>query len=465
MTKNKRGLIGTGGLIALLLVVTGLTGAGVSSAQAATSAKPKHNKTGHYSPPNGAIFNYPFSGKKNRYRIRTHVLKTIKSVPPGGQIRIAAYSVNDNTTVDALIAAKRRGVSVQVVVNSHNVHGTEYHGSSPSFIRLMHTLGQRIHRKGVADDRVSFAKYCRKSCRGKGGNVHYKMFLFSSAGSKNLVTMVGSPNLTTLAAQGQWNHLITYSGNPTTWAYYNTMFNEMKIDKPQPHPYRVYGPTQGVTPETWFFPRPGTQAGDDPLAVAMKKIQCTGVSSPYGSGGRTVIRIGQYAWYGARGNWLAKDVRALWNQGCNIKLETAVLGPTARAILRNHSGRGAIPTRETGSWSKTTGRPLTYNHSKYMTVSGIYDGQPQTITWVGTTNWSTLGFYSDDMTQVWSSIDPIANDPYPYPGSMYADFVKNFNKIWRGPQTHLPQSHHTITVTGRVSELFHGDDGVLLGED
>jgi hypothetical protein len=403
---------------------------------------------GYYTPADGTLFNYPYSKKRYRNTIRTHVLKTIKAVPSGGKIRIAVYSINDNTTVDELIRAKKRGVSVQVIVNSHNLQPTRTLKSSPSFKRLRRALGSHTTRAGWNPDNVSFAKICKKSCRGKGGNVHYKMFLFSSAGggsgtAKPWITMMGSPNLTSLAANGQWNHLTTYS-SPSTYDRYLLMFNEMKQD-------RDFGATQyrdytDITPQTWFFPRPGTTASTDPLMKDLNQVRCTGLTAGYGKAGRTFIRIGAYVWYDTRGQWLAKKVRSLWNAGCDVAVEYAIMGNTVKKILYSPSGRGRIPMRQVATYSKA-GKVLTYDHAKYVTVNGAYgDSNGRSITWAGTTNFSNLGFYSDDTTQVWGD------------WATYDRFRDNFYRVWRGPHSHVPSptSHIPGVIEGRYVKLGQG---------
>ncbi|MEP6816716.1 MAG: hypothetical protein ABI873_14315, partial [Marmoricola sp.] len=136
-----------------------------------------------YTPPDGTKFNHPFL-RSSSSNIRNHVLRTVNSVPSGGLIRLAEFSLNDDRLVNALIADVHRGVSVQVVVNNHNLTGSlaPTLGKSPSFIRLRKVIGNTRYRPGMNRERVSFARICNRSCRGTGGNVHYKLFLFSSAG-------------------------------------------------------------------------------------------------------------------------------------------------------------------------------------------------------------------------------------------------------------------------------------------
>ncbi|MCW2757216.1 MAG: hypothetical protein JWO46_962, partial [Nocardioidaceae bacterium] len=154
MTSRARHRIGLGWGISLILVVSGLvatTGVGTAGADdggpsappsetatASPSAEPTAEPSptpvtpdaapapeappapaapappaggrvgGTFTPPDGITFNYPYAGKKARYAIRQQVLQTIKAVPSGGAIRVAAYSINDHKTVHQLIQAAKR---------------------------------------------------------------------------------------------------------------------------------------------------------------------------------------------------------------------------------------------------------------------------------------------------------------------------------------------------------------------
>ena len=61
---------------------------------------------------------------------------------------------------------------------------------------------------------------------------------------------------------------------------------------------------------------------------------------------RTRIRIIQYAMYGDRGVWIAKKLRYLWNHGCDLGIIYSVSSRPVLQILRNGSGRGPVPMRQ-----------------------------------------------------------------------------------------------------------------------
>lgn len=385
----------------------------------------------NFTPRNGVYFNYPFS-KKDRGDIRTMFLRSVRSVPSGGAIRIAAFSINDWTTVNALVAARNRGVSVQIIADWH----TAEPGESDSFRYLQRTLGKSITRDGVSDDRVSFARTCVHSCRYNSGNMHQKLFLFSQVGTAQWVTMGGSANMTMMASRGQWNHINVWK-NPETYAAYLDIFNEMKLDRPQQAPGRIF--TAGGI-NTWVFPRPSTDAGNDPMMDALSRVRCTGVSNS-GLNGRTVIRIGMYSWYNDRGLWLAKKVRNLWDNGCNVAIEFAIMSPPVRTILYSPTGRGRIPMRQVGVYD-VDGTVLKYLHHKYVAISGVFAGNPTSfLVLAGTTNFADLGMYSDEMTQRWMGY------------GVYRSYMANFRRVWADPRALVPSPNSTGT----------GDPGDKLG--
>ncbi|GGF34292.1 hypothetical protein GCM10011519_04710 [Marmoricola endophyticus] len=372
-----------------------------------------------YTPMDTSWFNYPYGSAESRNNIRLMVIRTINSVPQCQSIRMAVYSLNDNATVDALIAAAKRGVSVNVITDGHNVRGDKA-TQSPSFKRLMATIGSSTAR-------ASWAKVCSASCRGTGGNHHDKLYLFSQAGTKQWVSMAGSANLTIKASSGQWNHLDTYT-SAATFSYYNDVFTQLRADRPAATPY-VDRTTDGV--RTWFFPKPGASAATDPMMTALASIGCTGSSY---NGGRTIVRIGMYAWYEDRGLWLAKRVRALWNAGCDIAVEYAIMGNNVKQILYSPAGRGRIPMRQVATYYKD-GSVANYDHQKYVTMIGRYGSNPSSaITWTGTTNWSNFGFSSDELTQVWSG------------ATRAAIYRTAFANVWRGPHTRVPSPTSKLGV-------------------
>ena len=74
---------------------------------------------------------------------------------------------------------------------------------------LKKQLGTRLTRPGQPStvNRVSFARDCAGSCRGRGGTPHAKYFMFTNVGRYHVPNTViqTSMNLTGMGYQGQWN--------------------------------------------------------------------------------------------------------------------------------------------------------------------------------------------------------------------------------------------------------------------
>ena len=137
-----------------------------------------------------------------------------------------------------------------------------------------------------------------------------------------------------------------------------------RTGRPPVGPYRRY--TSGNVTNI-FFPRPATAAAR-PGDAGAEPDACTG-STAGGNGSTHQDPDHQYAIYDTRGVWIAKKLRSLWNAGCDIMIIYSVTSRPVMAILRNGSGRGAIPMRQSVI---TNGKReiVKYNHSKWMTIAG-----------------------------------------------------------------------------------------------
>jgi hypothetical protein len=367
-----------------------------------------------YVPPQGAKFNH-WNIKKYRYTIRRHMLRTVNSTPRGATIRWMVFSFGDWAMYHALVRARNRGVSVQVLGNYKN------HETWAPWRKLQASLGTRMKKGGRDPERLSWARQCKRSCRGWGGNLHVKLYLFSQVATARSVTMYGSWNPTWVANERQWNHLDT-RWDPDTYQHYLGIFNEAKHDRPYGYAHWSSG---GM--EHMVFPRPSTRASNDPVNLELGKISCVSPPDTTGKTRATVIRIGMYVFGGTRGTYMAKRIRSLWNKGCDVAILYGFMSDRALSILNSKSGRGRIPMKQ--AMKIENGKPYRYLHHKYVAVSGVYDGAPNSsVVWAGSTNFSNLGFSADDLTV--RSMVPAVTQAY----------FKDWNITWRGPNVHRPHS-------------------------
>lgn len=358
-----------------------------------------------YAPPSGSFFGYPNRGKAAKVAIRNRVLRSIKGtwggprtsigtpMPTNGKIRIVTWSFEDMAIAKALVAARARGVSVQVVAaKGRNKDSREWK-------YLVKRLGSKLARKGypASRDTVSFARACAGSCRGRGGTPHAKYFLFDKVGrtQQRYVTFQTSMNLTKFGYTGQWNQGMVIKSK-SVYEDFLTVFKQARLNSPQQQPYRARAISSATA--DYFFPRYNPAPALDPIIQNLNEVRCTGARYG-GTNGRTKIRIVQYAMYGDRGVWLAKKLRSLWNAGCDVRMIYSLVTRPVLQIMRNKSGRGAIPMRQSVT-KNSLGEINKYNHSKWMTITGNWKGLSSA--WVvlnGSANWSLAAFAGDEQMQ------------------------------------------------------------------
>lgn len=350
-----------------------------------------------YVPAPGPVFNNPYSGSVAvRTRILNHVLGAIRHSPKGSTIQFAIYSFDRPDLGDALVAAHRRGVHVQMVLNDNTI--------SKQTQRLQGIFG---------DDptKSSFVVICHGSCRGGFGNQHMKFYLFSHTGDVRNVVMAGSSNLTGFAARNQFNDLYTVNRAPGMRKLYARIFNQLKFDKAVAHPF-VTG-TTGIY-RSYFYPHPNTTKSNDPVMRRLNGVRCHAVGGT-GYKGDTVLRILMYGWVGKRGLYLADKVASLKKSGCRVNVILSNGGQSVAGHLR-HAG---VAVRTADMRKRSDGTFARFTHEKWMSLDGNFQGRGTKIVWTGSENWSDIATHNDeDVVQV-----PRAH--------AYNAYLSNFEFIWK----------------------------------
>jgi hypothetical protein len=439
---------------AAALITLSLTGAlaavpGANAAPRPAAAVPQvalpHTSTANAAPPmrftvqRGSYFSFPNTTQQDEYAIHDKVLNSVKStwggprnryggaVKRNGTIRMATWSFKDWGMAHALVAAYHRGVSVQVMAaRSANVDSAPWHW-------LQQQLGTRLARKYHPDtlNGWSFARDCAGACRGHYGTAHAKYYLFNNVGKyhRKHITVQTSMNLTRFAHSGQWNQA-RVQWDLATYEQFSKVFNEARLDVRQKTPYRAYSAGQVLN---IFYPLPGGSATSDPVMTLLNKVTCKGATAG-DTNGHTVIRINQYAIYGTRGQWIAQKIRSLWDHGCDIKIIYGVSSRRVLSILRAKTGRGAIPMRQSGTKDKK-GVILTYNHSKWIAISGRWGGSTKAfVVMSGSSNWADYAFSSDEQ------VEQITGGYY-----LVHPYRSNFNKTWNQKTSHPPTPGGTVS--------------------
>jgi hypothetical protein len=377
-----------------------------------------------YNPPAGMTFTHPYR-KGYRTLIRTHVVRTINSVPSGAYIQIASWSFASKAYRKALNAAKARGVIVQIVLSQRNTR------RNSDYRLLAQRFGTSVNPSG------NWVRKCTYSCRGTSGTMHSKIFLFSQVYRTHYVEMTGSANMTDFAVTNQWNQMNTVTENKPVYDEAVQIFTQMSQDTPARPQY-----VESHYPDLWsyYYPRGSVTPSNDFMMDALAPVRCTGAVNA-GRHGRTVIKIAMYAWYQQRGKWLAKRVRQLWNQGCQVQIVFAISSNPVKNILYSPSGRGRIPMRQI-LLTNTKHVPIYYLHDKWVTITGNYAGNPSnSVSFQGSFNFSDLGFRSDEQFQMIRG------------RAVYNRFARDFGLLWKDRQARAPSPISKIpTIEGRYSQ-------------
>ena len=362
----------------------------------------------HVTPPSGARFNNPYAGWHKRRALLAQVIHAIKSSPgyrlvvdpeTGKRLRcptdpryypssisIATYSIADRRFADAILAAQKRCVSVQVLMNSHLTAVTSH-----SYGRIVGALGLRSKKHWRAQR--SFAHRCSNGCLGTSV-LHSKFYLFSHAGQARNVVMTGSSNMTRNAVGIQWNDLYTVNDNPRLFGQFHTMFKRMVPDHRAQGPYVFRAGPYTST----FYPYRRATAETDRTMRALDAVRCMGAKGGTGIHGRTVIYIAMHAWFSERGAWLAQKVRNLYDRGCYVRILYSYLSHPDFDLLTRGTGKRMVVLRVL--FPGPLGIHATkYSHLKMYAVSGRFGhDRSAKIVWTGSNNWVTKSLHADEVT-------------------------------------------------------------------
>jgi phosphatidylserine/phosphatidylglycerophosphate/cardiolipin synthase-like enzyme len=414
-----------------------------------TAGKGKHKRWKAYK---GAFFNNPHVNA-DRFKIERRIIETLRHVPKGETVRIAAYSFDREPMADALIAAHKRGVKIQMLLNDHQ--------DTHAMKRVRAVLGTNRSAK-------SFIYKCKEGCRtfaDQYRNLHSKFYMFTKAGKSHDVMAIGSHNMTRNAIYHQWNDAYFLSGNKPLFDQFTAVFKDMKKDYDTKQPPMYFcGTPQGAQCNdsvdkytSWIFPKTSTPKSDVVLDM-LNKIQCL---TPDGAGGqtRTHLALSMHTMRGARGDYLASAIRQKWAEGCDFRVSYGLIGFHTKQILGASTARGRIPLRSTGlDYHPDDDFDLNhdgeddvildyYTHQKYFVIQGNYNGNPNTnMVLTGSSNWASLGTAEDE---VFFTIQGKKNA---------ARYLKNFNSFWNnGGWT---RNAYTTTYTDfRVARMEREADG------
>ncbi|WP_052436615.1 phospholipase D-like domain-containing protein [Georgenia sp. SUBG003] len=323
----------------------------------------------------GATFNNPVADDATA--VVEQVCNLVQQAPAGSQIRIAHFVISGDAGMDftdVLLAARDRGVDVQVVLDGWQV-------DKAASVRLLEELGRDtttgswVHVCGHVSPEGNTT-----SCQGTKGQ-HNKFYLFSETGGEENVVVQSSANFTDLNSETYWNNAVTLTGNDQLYAAYDGYFEDLVAEVQDPDYYRSVrtagGPAGPVTAH--FFPSLDT----DPVLDRLEGLGCK-------AGGRTEIRVGMSEWDGSRLR-VAERLAGMAANGCDVRVVHGPIDAEIEQVLTEAD----IELRELGSGSSLPGRI----HSKYLLVDGA-TGQESAgrLVLTGSHNYTHTSLYRNDET-------------------------------------------------------------------
>ncbi|MXG89035.1 phospholipase D-like domain-containing protein [Nocardioides flavescens] len=363
---------------------------------------------GRYRVPEGAFFNNPRGGWPARLRIERQVVDAIDNTKRGSAIHIALYSFDRIPVARRLIAARDRGVKVQILLNDHQD------------TKAMKLLRARL---GSNRTKANFIYKCKSGCRTDQPKrlLHSKFYLFSKTGGSKDAVFVGSHNLTMNAAKHQWNDLFLTAGDAALYNGYLALFEDMTVDydtAQPPFPTFCGAPASSIGGNacddsrdwgtTVTFPRL-VGPKNDPIVNILNKVQCITVL-PDGTRQRTKLAVNMHTIRGNRGDYLADAYVQKFAQGCQARFSFGLVGFNTKGHLARKTPRGRMPLRSTSFDYHPDSSPVKnpdgkldlsldyYSHQKFIIIQGNYNGDPNAnLVFTGSSNWGALGAYNDEV--------------------------------------------------------------------
>ena len=361
-------------LVALVVLALGIVI--VPSAQAA------------YMPTAGATFNDPNGSRGQQTALMDQIIGAVNNVPSGSVIRVVAYSFDYQPVADALIAAKKRGAQVRLLIDSH--------AETDQIRQLRSAFGT-----GTSDG--TYLRTCRFSCMANTDSfIHSKLYLFSRTGGATYVSMNSSANPAETGVSKSWNNTYTTVGDKTLYDANVDNFNDMLPDKTNTNYYHT---VESGNLKEYFFPRAGSTKSSDTLYNILNDVSCP-----------STIKVTTYFWTNLR-VYLADKLADLKSKGCSVEViypdgpgSQDTIYPEVTAELRS----GAIDT-----WNTRPNKGF-YVHNKVILIDGTYQGLGgQKLVYATSQNLTLTSLRESNEVML-----RIPNDP-----TAYSAYLNNFQQI------------------------------------
>lgn len=354
-----------------------------------------------WEPEGGAIFNNPKGSRDAKFKIVRAITRAVQGAPGGSTILMSAYMFDNGGTYDALMAAHRRGVQVQMVLDTANARNGKTRRLAARFNR--DNTGGAAPAKWGRDQ--SFVVFCKQACRGRNGYNHTKFYAFSRSGTANNVIMVSSSNPNAGGAIKGWNDMYVLKNRPQLWQTHARVHAEMAQDTANDGDGFVRD-TEGDT-TAMFYPK---RTGTHPVIQELNGVRCSGGTS---------LHVSMFRWNRIWGKRIAQKLVGLADNGCELDIVYGAPSRELRLYLTKHARRsGRIGLWDSRYDRNGDGAVDLRVHHKYLLINGRYgsDSSAHRVT-TGSQNWGASLRTSDENTITVRS------------QSAYADYLNNWRHI------------------------------------
>ena len=412
---------------ASVAAATGAASAARALKAAAAKAKKAAGPNAFWRPSENVLFNYPRGSKKKKYTLITQLNRAIDATPAGGQIRMAMYLFDIDSVADKLIAAHRRGVSVQILLDDNTMNR--------DIRRVKRALGTNKRAR-------SFFAVCDHSCMSNGtSTIHSKFYLFSSAGASRYVSLISSGNPYSGNTSKSWNNTHTVVNNKTIYSSLSKYFTDMLPDKNRLNYYRT---TTSGKYTVYYYPQKIRKADDLIWMHTLNRVSCTNTAAGYGTKKkRTMIRVANWGWTSSRID-VAKRLWKLHDSGCSVQVMVnsgRISRSVLKVLLKRSKKYGRMPVYNAWrDWRKKAVAGL-YVHHKFITINGVLSGKNVKLTLTGSQNFTALGTTANN-DLVLRVVD----------ATMTRQYNDNFTYI----RAHYTRRMHSVPLITRVPDRVGG---------
>lgn len=404
------------------LSLAALATAAVTIASLATVVGSANAGTAEAAPlANGAVFNNPVGTAAERTAIQTRTVELVEAAPPGSLIRVAQYYADDPTIPNALVAAKNRGVAVQVVLDGRQtvipVWNTLVAGLGTDLAAASWVLTCPAGRGCIGNRTVGGVKSIN----------HNKFILFSSTSGAADVVMQSTANWHNGRDGWKgWNAAMIVVGNAGIYDAYSGYFDDLKARRADNNYYDTRVPVQSGNAKVFFFPRAEAAGAsvynnpaEDTVMTILNNTECFGnraVGTPDGTF-RTIIRVNHMS---LSRSYIARKLLELDRAGCDVEVVTRY----DPGHSHEQQAMAYLLTPVTTGYDGPLVRyycvaDSVWTHAKYFQVEGRYYGKgDRLLTWVGSHNLSHSSLRQSDEVLLQSE------DP-----TVFAGFRDNFTAV------------------------------------